>query len=290
MNTSFLKGKNILVIGASRGLGATIAEKIWQNGANVILISRDKERLKKVIAGLGKAESQSAYMLSKDLADPDSAEQIVEFAQQHFDQLDVLINNAAVQGPIGPLWENDWDLWERTLHINLIAPIKLSRLCTQWMLLRGKGKIILLSGGGATGSRPNFTSYAIAKTGLVRFCEILAEELMPHNIQVYCVAPGVMATSLLNEVVAAGPASAGQKEYDSAMNIRKSGGVPPEKAAELITFLASDLSNGFTGKLISAVWDPWEKFPEHLDELKNSDVYTLRRVVPKDRGMDWGDV
>ena len=58
--------------------------------------------------------------------------------------------------------------------------------------------------------------------------------------------------------------------------------------AELCAFLASAASDGITGKLISAVWDPWEKFPEHRADLDNTDIYTLRRIVPGDRGQDWG--
>jgi 3-oxoacyl-[acyl-carrier protein] reductase len=62
-----------------------------------------------------------------------------------------------------------------------------------------------------------------------------------------------------------------------------------QRVAELCVFLASDAARGITGKLISAVWDPWASFPEHLDELSKSDIYTLRRIVPKDRGMTWGN-
>ena len=61
------------------------------------------------------------------------------------------------------------------------------------------------------------------------------------------------------------------------------------KAIALAVFLASRASDGLTGKLLSAVWDPWETLPEHLAELQQSDIYTLRRIVPKDRGLDWGE-
>jgi 3-oxoacyl-[acyl-carrier protein] reductase len=61
-----------------------------------------------------------------------------------------------------------------------------------------------------------------------------------------------------------------------------------EKAARLAVFLASAKSDGITGKLISAIWDPWESFPDHLDDLKSSDVFTLRRISLDDRSMNWG--
>lgn len=289
MKINILEGKNILIIGASRGLGEAIANTIWGYGANIALVSRDEEKLKNVASLLDKREHQRSSIFPKDLSSPNAVTEIFDFAQTVFHHLDVLVYNAAIQGPIGPLWENDWDLWEKAINVNLLAAIRLSHLCAKWMLPHQEGKMIFLSGGGATSSRPNFSSYAVAKTGLVRFCEVLADELELYNIQANCVAPGTMATSLLNDIVIAGPNLAGQKEFYTALQAQRGGGTPPEKAAELVAFLASTLSHGITGKVISAVWDPWEKFPNHLDELQKTDIYTLRRIVPKDRGQLWGD-
>jgi 3-oxoacyl-[acyl-carrier protein] reductase len=290
MNKNILEGKNILVIGASRGLGATIVKTVWNYGANVMMVSRNEKKMRDVTSSLNKNENQTSYIFPKDLSSPGAIESIINFSQEKFGRLDALVNNAAIQGPIGPLWENDWILWENTVNVNLITPIKLSRLCAKWMIPHRRGKIICLSGGGATGSRPNFSSYAVAKTGLVRFCEIFADELKLYNIQVNSIAPGAMATSLLDNVVTAGPILAGKREYEAAIKVQRNGGASLEKASHLVAFLASELSDGITGKLISAVWDPWKEFPEHLDELKKTDIYTLRRIVPKERGMGWGEV
>jgi hypothetical protein len=93
---------------------------------------------------------------------------------------------------------------------------------------------------------------------------------------------------MLDEVLAAGPEGVGQAYYDRAMNQKTTGGAPMERAAALAVFLGSAASDGITGKLLSAIWDPWEDLAEHRDDLE-SDVYTLRRIVPKDRGFDWGD-
>lgn len=286
---SDLQGKNAIITGASRGLGAEITKKLWQEGANVFLVSRDEKTLHQLISCLEKRPNQFTAAFAADLADPASVPAIIAFAQNTFSQLDILINNAAIQGPIGVSWENDWEEWQRTITINLLAPINLSRQCSSWMIKNKSGKIISISGGGATGSRPNFSAYAVAKTGLVRFSEILAEELLPEHIQVNCIAPGAMSTSMLKEVVTAGPQFAGEKEFELAAKITSQPDQTIVRAAGLVSFLASSASDGITGKLISAVWDPWLEFPEHLDDLTHSDIYTLRRVVPKDRGMDWGD-
>ena len=78
--------------------------------------------------------------------------------------------------------------------------------------------------------------------------------------------------------------------FEKALKQKSSGGVPLSCGSELALFLASPASDGITGKLISAVWDNWKDWPEHIDELCNSDTYTLRRIVGRERGFDWGDV
>ncbi len=213
---------------------------------------------------------------------------IIGEARRVWDRIDVLVNNAAILGPIGNVWENDWEEWQTTIRVNLLAPVELCRACVPWMIAHRQGKIITLSGGGATGPRPNFSAYATAKTGLVRFSEILAHEVSKMNVQVNCVAPGAMNTAMLQAVLDAGLEKAGAIEYAQAVKRAEEGGALPQRAADLCVFLASPAGDSITGKLISAVWDPWESLPEHIDDLKDSDIYTLRRIVPRDRGKSWG--
>ena len=282
-----LAKRTCLVTGASRGLGAHLANAFWEAGANLILVARSVQALIDVVTNLPPRPDQRAVTLRADLSDPLAPERIVAEARQEFSTLDVLVNNAAIQGPIGPLYENDWQAWQMTLQVNLLAPVALCRLCVPWMAEHGGGKIINLSGGGGTSPRPDFSAYATTKAGLLRFSETLAEETRHLGIQVNCVAPGAMDTAMLAAVLEAGPKAAGQKEYEQALEIRETGGADPERAAALCVFLASTDSDGITGKLISAVWDPWDTLPQRRAELKDSDIYTLRRIVPKDRGLDW---
>jgi len=170
-----------------------------------------------------------------------------------------------------------------------MAPVAMCRLIVPWMAERRRGKIINLSGGGATGPRPNFSAYAASKAALVRFTEILAAETCDLGIGVNCIAPGAMPTAMLESILASGPCLAGQREYESAVNAGRSGTSTLDRAADLCVFLASRESDGITGKLISAVWDPWERLADHLEDLQSTDVYTLRRIVPEDRDLDWGE-
>jgi NAD(P)-dependent dehydrogenase (short-subunit alcohol dehydrogenase family) len=278
-----------MITGASRGLGKVLVDHFWQLGWSLILLARNQQALNEVRLSLDERSGQSVHVIVADLACLGEIHLFVEMAKSMFPRLDALINNAGIQGSVGPLWKNNREEWFGTLNVDLLAPVELCRLIVPWMMENGGGSIINLSGGGATGPRVNFSAYATAKAGLVRFSETLAEELKPYNVRVNCIAPGAMGTAMLEEVVTKGEAAAGKKEYEDAFRVLREGGVPMQRVAELCNFLASDASNCITGKLISALWDNWEHWPEHIDELRTSDVYTLRRIVGRDRGLSWGD-
>jgi NAD(P)-dependent dehydrogenase (short-subunit alcohol dehydrogenase family) len=151
------------------------------------------------------------------------------------------------------------------------------------------GKIVQLSGGGATKPMPRTSAYAASKAAVVRFAETLAEEVRDFGISVNAIAPGAMNTRMLDEMLAAGPERIGQVAYAAAIKQKEKGGDSPLQAAACALFLAATASDGISGKLISAVWDNWRDFPAHKDALARSDVYTLRRIAGRDRGMNWGD-
>jgi len=207
-----MKNRYCLITGATRGFGEVLAREFWEAGASLALIARSRDGLERLVANLGKRSRQEVITVAADLANPEATGEIVGRVRGKFPRLDVLINNAAIQGPIGSFWENDWEEWVKTIQVDLLSPIALCRAVSPWMIEQGGGSIINLSGGGATGPRANFSAYATAKTGLVRFSETLAEELRPYNVRVNCIAPGAMNTAMLNEVVDRGADAAGQKE------------------------------------------------------------------------------
>jgi 3-oxoacyl-[acyl-carrier protein] reductase len=225
-----------------------------------------------------------------DLADCCQVDAVADAVLKDFGAVDVLVNNASVQGPIGSLETADWAAWRRVFDVNLFAAARLCQRLIPSLRSRrpgsGRGKIINLSGGGATGPRPDFSAYALTKAAVVRLTETLAEELREQNVDVNAVAPGPMNTRMLEEVIAAGPAAA-PREYHAAVARSQSGGMPPEKAAELIVWLASPDADGITGRLISAIWDDWRALAARREQLAATDVYTLRRIIPQDRGLDW---
>ena len=282
------KKKTVVVTGASRGLGLAIARGFWEAGADLFLVARSAHRLEEIAAQLrAQRQDQRAGFFADDLADPGAPHRIFAELARFGSRLDVLVNNAASLGPIGPISENDTGEWQRTLQVNLISPAALCREAVRWMKQQRDGVILNISGGGATSPRPNFSAYAAAKAGLVRLSETIAAEVSGEGIRVNCIAPGAMNTEMHEAVLRAGPEASGGQEYRKAVEQAKDGGMQMEVPAALAVYLASAACSSVTGRLISAAWDPWRNLHVHTSELANSDIYTLRRVVPQDRGLQW---
>jgi len=286
-----LAGKGALITGASEGFGKAVARAFLENGASVVICARRRGPLLKAYDELSRfaGKGQKLMACPADVSKPSQAECLVRCALKKMGRVDVLVNNAGVYGPKGPLEKTDAREWAKALEINLLGAVHLCRKLLPHFKKRGRGKIINLSGGGATNPLPNLSAYAASKAALVRFSETLAEETRGSDIDVNSVAPGALNTRLLDEILEAGPEKVGRAFYERSRKQKEEGGVPLEKGAALCVFLASSESDGITGKLISAAWDPWESLPRHLEDVRGTDIYTLRRIVPKDRGLSWGD-
>jgi NAD(P)-dependent dehydrogenase (short-subunit alcohol dehydrogenase family) len=286
-----LKGKIAIITGANQGLGFEIARQYVAAGASIIICARNADLLfaaqRKLTLGL--AADQIVDAIPTDISNLKSVDDLVRFAVNRFGRIDILVNNAGVYGPMGPIEEIDWQKWIEAIEINLFGSIIMCRAILPLMKQQKKGKIIQLSGGGATNPMPKISAYAVSKAALVRFAETLAEEVRDFNIDINSIAPGALNTRMLEEVLSAGPEKVGQAFYNKSLKQKESGGAGLQQGAELAVFLASGDSDGITGKLISALWDNWTHWSEHLPELVSSDAYTLRRIVGRDRNLEWGD-
>jgi 3-oxoacyl-[acyl-carrier protein] reductase len=286
-----LAGRRALITGSSRGFGLAVARAFAMEGADVTLCARDAATLataRDEVAAVGAGTRVLAWPV--DVADPEAVTDLVARCEAELGPLDILVSNAGVHGPKGPVHQIDWTEWTDAIAINLLGTV-LSCRAVLPSLTRAdrqrRGKIILLSGGGATKPMPNLSAYAASKAAVVRFAETLAAEVRRQGVDVNAVAPGAMNTRLLDDVIEAGPERVGRDFYEQALKQKAEGGTPPERGAALCVFLASEASDGITGRLISAVWDPWETLADHAGALRESDIYTLRRIVPGDRGYDW---
>jgi len=281
--------KYILITGASKGLGNLLAKKMAHSGFDLCIVARNETLLRKFSAKLASETGRNIVPIVCNLANSNAVLKLINTIKKDFTSLEAIINNAAIHGPIGPLWKNDWNLWEEVIQVNLLAPVALCHGLFP-LIQKTKGSILNLSGGGATAPRANFSAYSTAKAGLVRFSETLAEEVKSLGVRVNCIAPGAMKTNLLSEVIKKGPQISGKNEYDFAKKIFTNDNTNINRVVDLVDFLITKKGSKITGKIISAIWDDWGIWPEHIDELLNSDAYTIRRITGRDRGFDWGDV
>lgn len=287
--TISLEGRSAVITGASEGLGRAIALAYATAGAGVLLCARTEARLEDAraeVTAVARA-GQRVDAIAADISKPEEVERVKRFALGVFPRVHVLVNNAGVYGPIGPLEEVEWTAWVRAIEINLFGSVLMARAFLPHFEEHRYGKIVQLSGGGATNPLPRLTAYAASKAAVVRFAESLALEVEGSGVDVNAIAPGALNTRMMDELLAAGPEAAGPTFYERMRKIADEGGTPLARGAELAVFLGSAASDGITGRLLSAMWDPWSDLEARRDQLKDTDVYTLRRIVPRDRGLDW---
>lgn len=244
----------IFITGASRGIGKALAEQFAAYGAKLALVSTtaiDRNEIGD--------KNAKILLLQGDVANYDFVKKAVQKTIQEYNKIDVLVNVAGILGPTGLLPECDPEAWMRAINVNLGGVFFTMHEVLPHMIKARQGKIINFAGGGAAYSYPNFSAYASSKVSVVRLTETVADEVSDFNIQVNVIAPGAVATDLLQQV-------------------RKAGGevrtvVTMDKPVRLATFLASEYSNHITGRFIHAN-DEYEKFSKNLDK----ELYKLRRL------------
>lgn len=269
-----LENKVCLIAGGSGTLGLAVAKRFQNEGASVVITYHSQNPLTHGWQpGAGERESLA---LRLDIRDHQQVQDVVQRVISRFGTIHVLVNCTGVLGPVGATSEVPADEWAQAVEINLIGSFYLTRAVLPAMLAQLGGKIIHFSGGGAAYGRPFYTAYSSSKAALVRFSESLADELRETHIDVNTIAPGPVNSRMWEQVRAVK-----QPDSKTVAELRKmdeTGGVPADRAAELALFLASDRSNGLTGRLISAIWDKWDTFHDRIEEIMGSEAGTLRRL------------
>ena len=286
-----LLNKIAIITGGSEGLGFEIAKKFILAGASITICSRNKKNLKSAEFKLKKLLNKNQKLLTivADISKENDVKKLIKITIRKLGDCSILVNNAGIYGPKNKLEKISWKEWKKTIEINLFGSVLMCKELINHFKKKRYGKIIQLSGGGATNPLPYLSAYAASKAGIIRFSETLANEVANYNISVNAIAPGALNTRMLDEVIKAGPDKVGIDFYKRSVNQKKTGGTPLSSASDLAVFLASSQSDNITGKLISALWDKWEDWPKYADKIMNSDVYTIRRIVGKDRGFFEGD-
>lgn len=270
----------ILIAGATSGLGRFLAERLLEAGHHVWGFARSSE---------GALAHERFRSFACDLAEWEEVDHLAATIAAETPRLDAIIICAALQGPVGPALTLNPQEWSATVRVNLDGTFHVVRAFAA--LLRPEGaaraKILCFSGGGASKPRPNFSAYAASKTGVVRLVETLAEEWRETAIDINAIAPGPLPTRMTEEILRQGAEAAGEAEMAAARATLNAGHENFERLGRLVDFLLGPKSDGISGKLISAPWDPWEQFERQRERLQETDLLTLRRITPEDRGEAW---
>ena len=280
-----LKDAVSIITGGGGGIGRAIAIAFARQGSSLVLVDSRKSELEDARRELANFTSK-VEVFEADVSKEKEVGSMVGFTLEIFGTIDILVNCAGIYGPIGFVTDIDSEKWIKAININLCGTFLCTKAVLLTMIKNKKGKIINMSGGGAASPFPRFSAYSASKAAVVRLTETLAEEVKEYNVDINAIAPGAVNTRMLDEVLEADEA-AGKDFLAKAIKQKQEGGVPPEKVAELAVFLASSESDGLTGRLISLLWDKWREIPQHLDKIVSSDIYTMRRIVPEDRGHDF---
>lgn len=265
--------RTAIVTGASRGLGKALALGFLDARYNVVVCSRSAATLD--AAGESFARHGDRVLLRPcDVSREADVIDLVSATVERFGGLHVLVNNAGVYGPIGDITDLDSQAWSDAMQTNVMGVFHACKHAVPHMRKEGFGRIINVSGGGATKPMPGYSSYCASKAAVVRFTETLALELDADGILVNSIAPGFIATDI-HKATLESPCRAIEQFQRLTREKLAAGGDDPQKAVALALMLASDRCR-LNGKLVSAVFDPWETFGEQ--PAVSPDFLTLRRV------------
>ncbi len=231
-----LQGKVALVTGASRGIGQAIARELANAGASLLLAARGEEACRALADEIG-ASADACYL---DVADYDSVKAAVGAAISRFGRLDILINNAGVNDPIGLVGNADPAGWARCIEINLIGVHNMVHASLPMMRASGEGVIVNISSGAAFLALEGWSAYCASKAGVAMLTASIAEELSGEGIRVYGLQPGTVETAMQQKIRAAG--------YSPVAQMQPADHLPAEVPARAVAFLCSDGGKRFNGR------------------------------------------
>lgn len=237
-----LSGKKALVTGSTRGIGRAIAFKLAEAGAEVVITGRNEERAREVAKEVASRTSAGALGLELDLSSKDSIERCFERIGKEVGDIDILVNNAGINRDV-LFMRMKLEDWEEVIRVNLTGTFLVTQKVVRGMIKKRWGRIINISSVVGFIGNVGQANYTASKAGLIGFTKTLARELATRNITVNAVAPGFIETDMTEEL----PDDI-RERFRSQIPMDRFG--QPEDVANVVLFLASDLSSYITGEVI----------------------------------------
>jgi 3-oxoacyl-[acyl-carrier protein] reductase len=190
-----INGQVAIVTGAARGIGLGIARRLAREGCQVVVWDRDAAAFDAAAAGFTPVDVQSV-----DVSDYEAVERAWNATMERVGHIEIMVNNAGINGPVTPVWDYPLEAWARVLAVNLNGVFHCCRVATPVMRAAGYGRIINVASAAGKEGVPGIAAYAAAKHGVVGFTKSLARELATTGVLVNCIAPVMTETDLLKEM------------------------------------------------------------------------------------------
>jgi NAD(P)-dependent dehydrogenase (short-subunit alcohol dehydrogenase family) len=267
-----LGGQVAVVTGGGRGLGRAIACALARAGATVAVIARSEHELDTTVGQITEAGGRSAAFPA-DVSATDAVRSAIASIRSKFGPVDLLVNNAGVSGPIGPLSETDTDSWWQCLETNLRGTFLCSRSVLPEMISRQRGRIINAASGAGTMAIPYLSAYVTSKAALLRLTENLAAEVRAHGVFAFAIEPGTVRTAMAESAI---NSAEGQTWLPWLKAIFDEGrDVTPDAACHLVLDLAAGRADHLSGRFFVATED-FEAVLTRSEQVVRDEMYLLR--------------
>jgi NAD(P)-dependent dehydrogenase (short-subunit alcohol dehydrogenase family) len=272
-----LSGRVAIVTGGGRGIGRLVAEALAGAGAAVAVTARSEDQLAETVACIT-SQGGTAIALAGDVSDPDYVTEAVRQVEMQLGPVDLLINNAGISGPIGPVWEVDAGEWWRTFGVNLQGVFLFAQAVLPGMVARRAGRIINVASNAGAFRWPLASAYAVSKAAVIKFTENVARETKNYGVKVFAIHPGLLpigmtTAALEGEFPSESPA--GRLSSWARQRIDEGHGATPESAVELVLLLSSGEADSLSGCYLT-VHDDLRAMLTQVQEVRANDLYTLQ--------------
>lgn len=244
-NPFHLNGRVAIITGASKGIGASIAQTFAENGAKVVVSSRKQAAVDEVVAEI-QAAGGEALAVAAHVGDSQALENLVKLAIEHYGRIDILVNNAATNPVFGPL-EDSVDAMDKIMQINVKAPLELAKFALPYLKAQSNSAIINISSVEAFIATEGLGCYSVSKAALNMLTKSMAKEWGKYGIRANAICPGLIKTKF-SEALWSNEAML--KYYLKQTPLGRIG--DPQEIANLALFLASDASAYSTGAMFMA--------------------------------------
>jgi len=280
-----LSKKVCILTGCTSGLGLNILLQLINKDMFIYGVSNNKNKIK----ALKKKLLNENYSIKKifiykvDISNFTQVKNFVSKVKSKHKKIDILINNAGINGPMGKFENTNLKIWRKAFNVNFFGSLYFYKNILPIMKENKYGRIVQISGGGATSPFPMFSSYASSKAAIVSLSENLSKEInKKENITINSIAPGTLNTNFTKIKLKAGPSKIGKVHYNFLKKITKTGGDNFSDPVELCLQLI-DEKNKINGKIISAKWDNWKKFLYFEKKINSCDIFTTRRLTGEEK-------